>query len=129
MPWHEHRFHEDSRRRGFYDIIPGLPGEVNFTQMPAGVICGLHKHNRHTDYFAVAKGSILVRLVYEDGRLEEKFVVSEQTRKTLIISPGVWHGYKALEPTILVFYIDQKYSTDDEYKRETKAEEWEIEIK
>lgn len=129
MQWHEQRFHEDPRRRGFYDIIPGLPGDVNFSHMPTGAICGLHMHTRQTDYFAVAKGSLLIRLIYEDGRPEEKFIISQDTGKTLIIPPGVWHGYKALEPTTLVFYIDKKYSTDDEHRRPTDPKDWEIEIK
>ncbi|OGH70398.1 MAG: hypothetical protein A2754_03510 [Candidatus Magasanikbacteria bacterium RIFCSPHIGHO2_01_FULL_47_8] len=129
MEWHTHRFHEDARRRGFYDIIPDVPGEMNFTHMPSGVICGLHLHKQHTDYFAVAKGSILMRLLYEDGRPEEKFVVSEHTHQTIIIPPGVWHGYKALEPTVLVFYIDGKFNAADELRRPTKSEEWATEIK
>ena len=129
MQWHEHRFHEDARRRGFYDIVPGLSGEMNLTHMNAGIICGLHQHKKQTDYFAVAKGSILVRLIYEDGRPEEKFVVSEHTHKTIAIPPGVWHGYKSLEPTILVFYIDQKFNTEDEFRRSTVSEEWITEIK
>lgn len=129
MKWHEHRFHEDARRRGFYDIIPGLSGEMNFTHMPSDVICGLHLHKEHTDYFAVAKGSILVRLIYDNGRSEEKFVVSEHTRQTIIIPPGVWHGYKSLEPTVLIFYIDKKFDTADELRRPTTPEEWATEIK
>lgn len=129
MQFHDHRFHEDARRRGFYDIVPGLTGDMNFTHMPSGVICGLHMHKKHTDYFAVAKGSLLFRLVYDDGRAEEKFVVSEHTRKTLVIPPGVWHGYKSLEPSIVLFYTDEKFNTDDELRRETKPEEWETEIK
>ncbi|KKR07383.1 MAG: hypothetical protein UT33_C0001G0002 [Candidatus Peregrinibacteria bacterium GW2011_GWC2_39_14] len=129
MEWHAHRFHEDARRRGFYDIIPGLPGEMNFSHMPTGVICGLHMHKQHTDYFSVAKGSILMRLIYEDGHPEEKFVVSEYTRQTIIIPPGVWHGYKALEPTVLIFYINQKFDITDELRRSTQPEDWTMEIK
>jgi dTDP-4-dehydrorhamnose 3,5-epimerase len=109
--------------------MPDLPGDMNFTHMNPGIICGLHMHKKQTDYFSVAKGSIIVRLVYDDGQPEEKFVLSEHSHKTLVIPPGVWHGYKSLEPTILVFYIDHKFNTDDENRRETKAEEWEIEIK
>lgn len=127
--WHEFRFHEDYRRRGFYDIVPGLKGDMNFTHMNAGVIAGLHMHKVHTDYFTVAKGSVMIRLVYDDGRPEEKFVLSEHTHKTLMIPPGVWHGYRSLEPSILVFYTDEKFNIEDEFKRETKAEDWEIEIK
>ncbi len=129
MEWHEQRFHEDCRRRGFYDIVPGLAGDMNFTHMNAGIISGMHMHERQTDYFAVAKGSIMVRLTYDDGRPEEKFVVSEHTRRTLVIPPGVWHGYKSLEPSILVFYITQKFNLDDEHRRDTKPEEWLVDIK
>jgi len=129
MQWHEHRFQEDARRRGFYDIVPGLPGDMNFAHFNSGVICGMHMHRKHTDYFTVAKGSILMRLVYDDGRPEEKFVLSEHTHKTVVIPPGVWHGYKSLEPTILVFYIDQKFNTADEFRRPTQPEEWNTEIK
>jgi len=129
MKWHEHRFHEDARRRGFYDLVPGLSGDINFTQMYPGVICGMHMHQQQTDYFAVIKGSISIRLIYDDGRAEEKFVVSEHTHKTIIIPPGVWHGYKTLEPTILFFYIDKKFNMDDELRRPTVAEEWITEIK
>jgi len=128
MKWYEYRFHEDYRRRGFYDIIPVLPGEMNFTYMQPGIISGLHMHKKHTDYFTVAKGSIMIRLVDGDGK-EEKFVLSEHTHKTLIIPPGIWHGYKALEPSILIFYIDRKFNSDDEFRQETKAGEWEIEIR
>ncbi|MBP9694921.1 MAG: dTDP-4-dehydrorhamnose 3,5-epimerase family protein [Candidatus Magasanikbacteria bacterium] len=126
---HNHRFHEDDRRRGFYDIIPGLPGDMNITHMPPGVIAGLHMHKKHSDYFAVAKGSVLFRLVYEDGRPEEKIVLSEYSRQTLEIPPGVWHGYKSLEASILVFYTNEKFNPDDEFRRPTNAEEWASQIK
>lgn len=126
--FHEQRFHEDARRRGFYDIIPGLQGDMNFAVMPAGIISGMHMHKIHTDYFTVAKGRVMFRLVAEDGK-EEKVVLSEHSRKTLIIQPGIWHGYKSLEPSVMVFYISQKFNEDDEFKKPTKPEEWEIEIK
>ena len=127
--WHEHRFHEDYRRRGFYDLVPGLRGEMNVTHMNADVISGMHLHKVQTDYFMVAKGSIMVRLSYDDGRPSEKFVLSERSHKTLMIPPNVWHGYRALEPSILVFYIDRKFSQDDEFRRPTVKDEWEIEIR
>jgi dTDP-4-dehydrorhamnose 3,5-epimerase len=127
--WHEQRFHEDYRRRGFYDVIPQLLGDMNVTHMNAGVISGMHMHKRQTDYFVVAKGSIMVRLIYEDERPPEKFVLSEHSHRTLIIPPHVWHGYKALEASVLVFYIDRKFSQDDEFRRPTVEDDWEIEIR
>ncbi len=129
MQFYDQRFHEDARRRGFYDIIPGLAGDMNFTHMNAGIISGLHMHPKHTDYFVVAKGALLFRLIYSDGRPEEKIVVSEHTHKTLLIPPGVWHGYKSLEPSVVLFYTDHKFDPTDELRRETTPEEWQIEIK
>jgi len=128
VKFQEHRFHEDDRRRGFYDIVPGLPGDMNFSEMPAGVIAGMHMHKKHTDYFVVAKGKVIFRLVSKSGQ-EERIVLSSHSKKTLIISPGIWHGYKSLEPSILFFYIDRKFDVDDEFKRPTSAQEWETEIK
>ncbi len=129
MQFHNHRFHEDARRRGFYDIVPNLPGDMNVSHMNPGVICGMHMHRKQTDYFMVAKGSILIRLVYDDGRPEEKFVLSEHTHATVIIPPGVWHGYKSLEPSVVVFYIDHPFNAEDENRRPTHPDEWAIEIK
>ena len=125
---HDQRFHEDERRKGFYDIVPGLPGDMNFTYMQAGIIAGMHMHKKQTDYFTVVKGSVLFRLVSEDGR-EERVVLSEHSRKTLIITPSIWHGYRSLEPSILMFYINQKFNIADENKKPTDPSEWEIPIK
>ena len=50
----EQRYHEDDRRRGFYDIVPGLKGDMNFTHVQKGSIAGLHLHKEQSDYFIVA---------------------------------------------------------------------------
>ncbi len=121
----EYRVHEDHRRSGAYDIFPTLPGDANFTRHNPDVIPDeLHLHKKHTDYFTVALGSVKFRLVYEDGR-EEKFVLSDKDKKTLVIPPGIWHNYMALEPSIMVFYIDHKYDAADEFKKKVGPEGWE----
>ncbi|MCI0533352.1 hypothetical protein L0Y49_03995, partial [bacterium] len=79
-------------------------------------------------YFTVAKGSVLFRLISEKDD-KERIVLSEHSRKTLAIPPGVWHGYRSLEPSILLFYIDRKFSGGDEFRRPTDPSEWEIPIK
>ena len=109
MPeFYEYRTHADHRRAGSYDIVPGIEGDFNFTKHSPNVIPEeLHMHKNQTDYFAVAKGKVMFRLVYEDGR-EEKFIMTDEDNKTLIIPPGVWHGYLALEPSIMVFYLNHK---------------------
>ncbi len=127
MPqFYEYRAHSDNRRSGSYDIIPGVEGDFNFTKHPAGIIPEeLHMHKKQTDYFAVVQGKVMFRLVTEDGK-EEKFIMTEDDHKTLIILPGVWHGYTALEPLIMVFYLTHKYDSNDEFRRKTEASEWEL---
>ncbi len=120
MPqFYEYRTHSDHRRMGAYDIVPSMPGDFNFTIHNPNVIPEeLHMHKKQTDYFAVASGKVMFRLVYEDGR-EEKFVMTENDHKTLIIPPGIWHNYMALEPSIMVFYISHKYDPADEFHKKT----------
>lgn len=126
MQFHEYRAHEDHRRNGRYDIIPGLEGDLNFSIHPPGIVPEeLHMHKRQTDYFTVAQGRVLFRLVDEDGR-EEKFVLGESDKKTLIIPPGVWHNYMALKPSVMIFYIDHKYNSADEFRRPVDAEGWKL---
>lgn len=124
--FYEYRTHSDHRRSGSYDIVPGVEGDFNFTKHPAGIIPEeLHMHKKQTDYFIVASGKIMFRLVYEDGR-EEKFIMTENDHKTLIIPPGTWHGYIAIEPSIMIFYLSHKYDQDDEFRQKTNPSEWEL---
>lgn len=127
MEFHTYRVHEDHRRSGKYDLIPNLPGDVNMTRHVPGVIPHeFHLHKEQTDYFAVVEGKALFRLVYEDGRPEEKFVVSAGDRKTLVIPPGVWHNYLALEPTTMVFYTSRKFDMNDEFRKPCGPEGWSV---
>ncbi len=82
MPkFYEFRTHSDNRRSGSYDIIPGVDGDFNFTRHPAGIIPDeLHMHKRQTDYFIVAEGKVMFRLVSENGE-EEKFVLTDKDNK------------------------------------------------
>ncbi len=127
MPkFYEYRVHSDHRRSGSYDIIPGVLGDFNFTKHPAGVIPEeLHMHKNQTDYFAVVRGKVLFRLADENGK-EEKFVMTENDHKTLVIPPNVWHGYMALEPAIMVFYLSHKYDPSDEFRRKIDSSEWSL---
>tara|TARA_Y100000310_G_scaffold338273_1_gene427452 strand:- start:173 stop:580 length:408 start_codon:yes stop_codon:yes gene_type:complete len=133
VEWFEQRWHEDYRRIGSFDTIPGLEGEILVTHVPKDVIMGMHLHKKQTDCLVVIKGRIMVRLFSNKPgkRDEEKFVLSENTHKTLIIPPNTWHGYKALEDTILMYYINRKYDEKnaDEHRRRTTAKDWEIEIR
>ena len=50
----------------------------------------------------------------------------------LTISPGIYHGYKALEPgSILMYYVTEKYNIEDEIRAKIGDfdEIWETENK
>ncbi|MDP3770300.1 MAG: WxcM-like domain-containing protein [bacterium] len=127
MEFYAHRIHEDHRRRGAYEIVPGLSGDINFTVHKAGVVPHeWHMHNIHTDYFAVVEGKILFRTISDDGKVEEKVVLTKDDHKTLILPPGVWHNYIALKPSILVFYTSNKFNMADEFRRPCDPEGWNI---
>lgn len=127
MEFHQHRVHEDHRRRGAYEIVPGLSGDINFTVHKARVVPHeWHRHNVHTDYFAVVEGKILFRMVYDDGRPEERVVLTKDDHKTLILPPGVWHNYMALEHSVVVFYTSHKFDASDEFRRPCDASGWEV---
>ncbi len=126
MKFYKYRTHSDSRRTGAYDIIPGLTGDFNFTKHPKGIIPEeLHLHKRQTDYFAVVEGSVMFYLKHSNGR-KEKVIVSAKDGKTAIIPFGVWHGYTALEPSIMAFYLTHKYDPKDEFRKKIDPSEWKV---
>ena len=63
----------------------------------------------------------------EDGC---KFVyLSDKNPRVIEMIPGVYHGYKALEPgSILLYYLTEKYNPDDEKRVEVGhfGEDWDI---
>lgn len=130
MPqFYEYRTHSDHRRKGAYDIVPDIEGDFNFTKHSPNVIPEeLHIHKRQTDYFTVAQGRVMFLMIYEDGK-KEKFILTENDHKTLIIPPGVWHNYMALEPSIMVFYLSHKYDSSDEFRKKTDPSEWGLSAK
>jgi dTDP-4-dehydrorhamnose 3,5-epimerase-like enzyme len=57
-----------------------------------------------------------------------KFVyLSDKNPRIVEMKPGVYHGYKALEPnSILLYYLTEKYNTDDEIRAKVGhfGEDW-----
>ena len=58
--------------------------------------------------------------------------LSDKNPRILKIPPGVYHGYKALEPnSILLYYLTEKYDPSDEHRAKVGDfnETWAIENK
>ena len=58
--------------------------------------------------------------------------LSDKNPRVLEITPGIYHGYKALEPgSILCYYLTEKYNPEDEIRAKVGdfGEDWEVENK
>lgn len=127
----------DGRGLGFYDVFSAanLPGQFNVSELQPGMIRGFHWHENQTDYVFCPKGNMHVILVqgekrkYRNGDLEKQFYsfdgddikhfyIGEKNPQTLVIPPGVLHGYQTLynQPATMCYYTDKKYDLSDEHR-------------
>jgi dTDP-4-dehydrorhamnose 3,5-epimerase len=94
--------------------------QANLSTSATGVLRGLHLHRRQLDYWVVASGRAFVALVDVrvplEGRDEPPIV---ETRELVpddwvVIPPGVAHGFLALEPLELIYFVTNWYDGSDE---------------
>jgi dTDP-4-dehydrorhamnose 3,5-epimerase len=92
----------------------------NVSRSKAGVIRGLHLHQRQTDYWHIVAGTATVALV--DVRPESRtrgtaicLPLCESNSQTLYVPPGVLHGFHAESDVILMYLLDQEYDASDEH--------------
>lgn len=124
-------FHEDDRRASLYDIFEDqLTGQINLSYARnTETVVAWHKHERQWDRWMCIKGAFKVGLARmidipdDGGPLKSpeydtaKVYLSERNPRWITIPPGVWHGWRAIEPgSIMLYYLDLKYSTGDEVK-------------
>jgi len=125
------QFHEDDRAQRCLNVFPSVNGQVNISYVNSTKhVVAWHKHDIQTDYWFCVKGSFKVGLA-KDGNVEWEYL-SDKTQKVLEIPPGVYHGYKAIEPnSILVYYLSHKYNPNDEIRAKVGdfGECWETENK
>ena len=115
-------FHEDDRAQRIFDVFGETDGQINISHVNStNHIVAWHKHKIQTDYWFCVKGSFKVGLAFpidEDEKYEVKWeYLSDKFPRVLTIPPGIYHGYKALEPgSIMLYYLSEKYNPDDEWK-------------
>tara|TARA_R110002020_G_scaffold78506_2_gene197411 strand:- start:6631 stop:7059 length:429 start_codon:yes stop_codon:yes gene_type:complete len=131
-------FHEDDRAQRLFDVYEETPGQINISYVNSTKhIVAWHKHDRQTDYWFCPKGSFKVGLAYpqKDGSYNVEWeYISDKNFRTLKIPPGVYHGYKALEPdSTMMYYLDEKYDADSPDEEKVLpghfGETWETESK
>jgi dTDP-4-dehydrorhamnose 3,5-epimerase-like enzyme len=111
-------FHEDDRAQRYLDVFPSLgPGQINISYVNSTKhIVAWHKHNIQTDYWVCIKGSFKVGLATEEQGATFEYL-SDKNPRVLKIPPGIYHGYKAIDPgSILMYYLTQKYNPYDEFR-------------
>ena len=121
-------FRELWRARGFDDLAPeaaGLPAgtavrfvQSNLSVSAQGVLRGLHLHRLQLDHWVVTAGRAFVALVdvrpmLAGGRpiVDAREVPADTT---ISIPTGVAHGFLAMEPLELVYFVTNEYDGADE---------------
>src|SRR4029077_16884413 len=86
----------------------------------AGVLRGLHLHRRQDDLWIVAGGRAFVALVdvrpllYGSGPapvVETRVLVADEW---VLIPTGIAHGFLALDPLELIYFVTNEYDGTDE---------------
>jgi dTDP-4-dehydrorhamnose 3,5-epimerase len=128
--WRAEAFAEMPRSAGALDAGSDAAGpagsgplafvQANVSTSAAGVLRGLHLHRRQLDHWVVARGRAFVALVDVRPRLdgssprpvvETRVLVADET---VTIPAGVAHGFLALEPLELVYFVTNSYDGSDE---------------
>jgi len=125
-------FNEDDRAQRYFLEFEKMKGQINISKVNStSHVVAWHKHEKQTDFWFCVKGSFKVGLRYPGEEVKFEYL-SDKNPKILEIPPGVWHGYKALQPeSIMLYYLNQKYDTSDEWKVKPGhfGESWKIEDK
>jgi dTDP-4-dehydrorhamnose 3,5-epimerase-like enzyme len=111
------KFNEDDRAQRLLDVFPEINGQINISYVNSTEhIVAWHKHEIQTDYWVCLKGSFKVGIADKSGTVTWEYL-SDKNFRVLEIPPGLYHGYKALEPnSILMYYLTEKYNPDDEFR-------------
>jgi dTDP-4-dehydrorhamnose 3,5-epimerase len=113
-------FAEAWRARGSADTEPFPAVQANLSLSAKGVLRGLHLHQRQSDLWVVVSGIAFVALVDVRPMLAGPAAgpgVQTQTLEkdeTVTIPPGVAHGFLAVEPLELLYFVTNEYDASDE---------------
>jgi dTDP-4-dehydrorhamnose 3,5-epimerase len=94
--------------------------QANLSTSSIGVLRGMHFHRRQLDHWLVASGRAFVALVdvrpMLTGGAERPLVETRELEpdESLDIPAGVAHGFLALEPLQLLYFVTNTYDGSDE---------------
>jgi len=120
-------YNEDDRAQRLLDVFDVLDGQINISYVNSTEhIVAWHKHNIQSDYWTCLKGSFKVGLATKEDGCRFEYL-SDKNPRVIEIVPGIYHGYKALEPgSILLYYLTHKYNPEDEIRAKVGdfGEDW-----
>ncbi len=108
-------------RSGWTDHLGERFRQANLSRSAAGVLRGMHFHDRQADLWVVAEGRALTAAVdlrgMIDGSASRPRVeqVEMAPGSALLLPRGVAHGFLALEPLALLYLVTQEYDGSDEH--------------
>ena len=94
--------------------------QANLSTSAAGVLRGLHLHQRQDDLWIVADGRAFVALVdlrpMLDGTGNAPRIETRELRadEWVVIPTGIAHGFLALDPLQLIYLVTNEYDGSDE---------------
>lgn len=126
--------------QGLAESFPAATTQVSATVTHPGVIKAFHYHLRQFDCWTVVKGMLQVALVdcrKDSGTFGHRntLYIGELRPWSLLIPPGVAHGYKVIgnDPAVLVYVTSRFYDPDDErrlaYNDSRLNYDWETQFK
>jgi len=95
------------------------PVQWNVVESRRNVLRGVHVHIRHADYLVLLRGSAWIGLrdLRTDSRTEglaTKVAMSGAEMQSIMIPPGVAHGFYFLEDSVHLYSVSSYWSIDDE---------------
>ena len=102
----------EAYRASWFPEVPPIKQIVRSKSRPA-TLRGMHAHKRQFDIWHVVEGSMLVQTY--DHRSGEHWAGELDAGSTLVIPPGVSHGFYTEEGCILTYFLTEEYDGTDEF--------------
>lgn len=93
--------------------------QASHSRSKAGVLRGLHYHRVQTDLWYLARGRARIALADlragSEGLVTMTWVADADHPTTILIPPGVAHGYLALTDIEMLYLTDKEWDPGDEF--------------
>jgi mannose-6-phosphate isomerase-like protein (cupin superfamily) len=87
-------------------------GQLDFLIIQKGGYCSKHRHFQKYNLFYVITGTLKVTLFLKDG--EREYIIGDDCpKRKLIVRPGTYHQFKALDEVECIEQSFVQYSVED----------------